>query len=81
MLAVARAQPQPAGAVIEWHHGDAAALPFPAAAFDAVLCQQGLQHTEDREAAVREMRWVLAPGGRAVASMFSQRSAFNHPVA
>src|SRR4051794_4440488 len=59
MLTVARAQPQPAGAVIEWHQGDAAALPFPDAAFDVVLCQQGLQHMADRGAAVREMRRVL----------------------
>jgi SAM-dependent methyltransferase len=74
MLAVAQAQPQPSGAVIEWHQGDAAALPFPNAVFDVVLCQQGLQHMDDGEAAVREMRRVLAPGGRAVASMFSHRT-------
>jgi ubiquinone/menaquinone biosynthesis C-methylase UbiE len=74
MLAVARAQAQLAGVVIEWRQGDAATLPFPDASFDAVLCQQGLQHMDDREAAVREMRRVLAPSGRVVASMFSRRT-------
>jgi ubiquinone/menaquinone biosynthesis C-methylase UbiE len=74
MLGVAGAQPQPPGAAIEWRLGNAAALPFADATFDVVLCQQGLQHIEDREAAVREMRRVLVPGGRAVVSMFSQRT-------
>src|SRR2546427_11628696 len=31
------------GATIEWRTGDAAALPFENAAFDVVLCQQGVQ--------------------------------------
>jgi ubiquinone/menaquinone biosynthesis C-methylase UbiE len=39
---------------------------LPAAAFDVVLCQQGLQFFPDRAAGAREMRRVLAPGGRAV---------------
>jgi ubiquinone/menaquinone biosynthesis C-methylase UbiE len=73
MLAVARAQAPPAGAAIEWHQGDATALPFADATFDGVLCQQGLQHIEDRVSAVREMRRVLGPRGRAVVSMFSRR--------
>jgi ubiquinone/menaquinone biosynthesis C-methylase UbiE len=73
MLAVARAQSPPAGAVIEWHHGNAATLPFADGSFDVVLCQQGLQHMEDRAAAVGEMRRVLVPNGRAVVSMFSRR--------
>ena len=44
----------------------AVALPFGDGAFDLVLCQQGLQFFPDRPAALREMRRVLAPGGRAV---------------
>ena len=66
MLAVGRALPEPAGASIEWLAGDAAALPLPDAAFDAVLCQQGLQYFADRPAAAAEVRRVLAPGGRAL---------------
>lgn len=50
---------------IEWREGNAAALPFAAGEqFDAVLCHQGLQFFPDQAAALREMRRVLAPGGR-----------------
>lgn len=50
---------------VEWREGDAAALPLgDADRFDVVLCQQGLQFFPDKESAVREMRRVLAPGGR-----------------
>lgn len=66
MLAVGRSLPDPAGASIEWLEGDAAALPLPDAAFDAVLCQQGLQYFAHRSAAAAEVRRVLASGGRAV---------------
>ncbi len=70
MLAVARSLPAPKGATISWHEGSALALPFPAAAFDLVLCQQGLQFFPDRPAALQEMRRVLAPGGRVVLSVW-----------
>jgi ubiquinone/menaquinone biosynthesis C-methylase UbiE len=67
MLSVARTVPQPHdGPSIEWHHGDAAALPFPAAAFDVVLCQFGLEFFADRAAGLREMARVRVPGGRLV---------------
>jgi ubiquinone/menaquinone biosynthesis C-methylase UbiE len=50
---------------IEWRQGDAALLPGqPDEAFDVVTCHQGLQFFPDRPAALREMRRVLAPGGR-----------------
>ncbi|MFN2590075.1 MAG: methyltransferase domain-containing protein [Actinomycetota bacterium] len=68
MLAVARSVGTAAGLPIEWHEGDAMALPFGDAEFDAVLCQQGLQFFPDPPAGVREMRRVLRPGGRAVVS-------------
>ena len=65
MLAVARRASTAAPVAIEWRQGDAAALPFPDGAFDAVTCQQALQFMPDRKKVVREMRRVLAPGGRA----------------
>jgi SAM-dependent methyltransferase len=49
---------------IEWLTGSALALPLPDAAFDVVLCQQGMQFFKDREAAARELRRVCR--GRAV---------------
>lgn len=79
MLAVGRALPPPAGAAIEWREGDAAALPLPDAAFDAVLCQQGLQYFPDKPAALAEARRVLAPGGRAVFAVW--RSLARNPAA
>ena len=72
MLAVARAQPQPTGAQVEWQQGDATKLPFPDGEFGTVLCQQGLQYMPDRPAALREMKRVLASGGRLGLSVFSQ---------
>jgi ubiquinone/menaquinone biosynthesis C-methylase UbiE len=52
----------------------AEALEFPAASFDAVLCALGLMYVPDVDAAMREMRRVLAPGGRAVAAVWGARS-------
>ncbi|HXV81704.1 MAG TPA: methyltransferase domain-containing protein [Candidatus Binatia bacterium] len=72
MLAVARAQPVPAGAPIEWRHGDATSLPFEDAEFDTVLCQQGLQYVRDRPVVIREMKRVLASAGRLGISVFTQ---------
>jgi ubiquinone/menaquinone biosynthesis C-methylase UbiE len=78
MLAVGESLPQPAGASIEWIEGDAAALPLPDAAFDAVLCQQGLQYFADRPAAAAEVRRVLASGGRALLVVW--QPLINNPV-
>jgi SAM-dependent methyltransferase len=66
MLAVARSLPAPRGARVEWRQADALELPFADQAFDAVLCQLGLQFFTDRVAALREMCRVLRPGGRVV---------------
>lgn len=52
---------------VELVEGDARALPFPDASFDVVLSNlvvHNLGEATDREAALREMRRVLRPGGR-----------------
>ncbi|HEX7354382.1 MAG TPA: demethylmenaquinone methyltransferase [Mycobacteriales bacterium] len=54
--------------------GDALALPFADAAFDAVTISFGLRNTADPDVALREMRRVTRPGGRLVVCEFS------HPV-
>jgi ubiquinone/menaquinone biosynthesis C-methylase UbiE len=64
MLEVAQAQTAAWRPAVRWLAGDAEALPFAAATFDAVLCQQSVQFFADQARAVREMRRVLAPGGR-----------------
>lgn len=65
MLAVAKSSTPPE-AKIDWHEGSAEALPFPDGAFDAVLCQVGLQFVPNKHAALCEMRRVLVPGGRLI---------------
>jgi SAM-dependent methyltransferase len=64
MLAVARSQTPP-DMSIDWYEASADSMPLPDGAFDVVLCQMGLQFIPDKLAAVREMRRVLATGGRA----------------
>lgn len=61
MLAVARSVDR----TIDWRQGTATSLPVSAdEQFTVLTCHQGLQFMPDKAAAVREMRRVLAPGGR-----------------
>ena len=65
MLAVARSV-APAGSSIEWHQSNVERLPLPDESFDVVVCSLGFQFVQDRLTALREMRRVLAPGGRLI---------------
>jgi len=78
MLGVGRAQRAPSGAAIDWREGSALTLSFADGTFDVALCQHGLQFFPDRAASVREMRRVLASGGRAVAIVL--QALARHPV-
>jgi demethylmenaquinone methyltransferase/2-methoxy-6-polyprenyl-1,4-benzoquinol methylase len=51
--------------------GDALALPFADATFDAVTISFGLRNVQDTTAALREMARVTRPGGRLVVCEFS----------
>ncbi|BCK58756.1 demethylmenaquinone methyltransferase [Nocardia wallacei] len=51
--------------------GDATALPFADAVFDAVTISYGLRNVSDPDAALREMLRVTKPGGRLVVAEFS----------
>ena len=66
MLEVARANTPKTNIPVDWQQGDLCALPFPDGGFDVVLCQQSLQFIPDKAAALREMRRVLAGGGRLI---------------
>lgn len=68
MLAVARSQ-APSGVSIDWYEASAEAMPLPDEAFDVVLCHMALQFIPNKLAALREMRRVLAPGGRALVTV------------
>ena len=56
---------------IRWVVGDALALPFPDAAFDAVTISFGLRNVPDPEAALAEFARITVPGGRVVVCEFA----------
>jgi ubiquinone/menaquinone biosynthesis C-methylase UbiE len=68
MLAVAQKE-TPRDAGIEWREASAESMPLQDGAFDVVLCQMGLQFVPNKLGALREMRRVLAPGGRGLISV------------
>ncbi|CAM4387295.1 methyltransferase domain-containing protein [Deinococcus marmoris] len=71
MLAVARnkAAGQPQVSFVE---ADATALPLADAEFDGVACASGLFFVPEMDAALREWRRVVRPGGRVVFSSFGK---------
>jgi ubiquinone/menaquinone biosynthesis C-methylase UbiE len=72
MLAVARRRsPREQEALLAWCQASAQALPFGAAAFDVVVCFEGLQFFPDRPAALGEVRRVLRVGGRFVGTVWA----------
>jgi SAM-dependent methyltransferase len=68
MLALARR----ANPGIDFYLGEATALPFPDESFDAVLCNFGLGHFPEPEAALAECVRVLTPGGTLAFSWWDQ---------
>jgi len=56
---------------ITWVNGDAQALPFPDATFDAVTISFGLRNVPDPALALREFARVTRPGGRVVVCEFA----------
>jgi demethylmenaquinone methyltransferase / 2-methoxy-6-polyprenyl-1,4-benzoquinol methylase len=72
MLAVARERRRSGGRRSAFAQADALALPFADGTFDALTISYGLRNIADLDAALREMRRVLAPGGRAVVLDFGK---------
>jgi demethylmenaquinone methyltransferase/2-methoxy-6-polyprenyl-1,4-benzoquinol methylase len=54
--------------------GSAENVPFPGGSFDAVIVSDAFHHFADQDAAVREMRRVLRPGGGLVMLEFDPRA-------
>jgi demethylmenaquinone methyltransferase/2-methoxy-6-polyprenyl-1,4-benzoquinol methylase len=59
-------------AAIEWVCGNAEALPFPDASFDAYTIAFGIRNVTHIDAALAEARRVLKPGGRFLCLEFSK---------
>lgn len=72
MLAVAHRRGLSSNSRARLVQGDALRLPFPDATFDAITVGYGLRNIADPASAIREMRRVLAPGGRVVVLDFGK---------
>lgn len=62
-VAAARAHAAAEGLAIRYDTGAGEALPYPDAAFDAVVCVDVLEHVADLDAVLDEVTRVLRPGG------------------
>jgi len=63
LLERARENARIAGVAVEWHEGDAEALPFDSGAFDVVVSQFGHMFAPRPAIVIAEMLRVLRPGG------------------
>ncbi len=72
MLAAGRRRDQALAAGVNWIAGNAEALPFADASFDAYTIAFGIRNVTDIPQALREARRVLKPGGRFLCLEFSQ---------
>lgn len=73
MVASVAAAAAARGITGDFRRMDAEVLDHPDASFDAVLCGLGLMYVAEPPNALREMRRVLRPGGRAAAAVWGAR--------
>jgi demethylmenaquinone methyltransferase/2-methoxy-6-polyprenyl-1,4-benzoquinol methylase len=72
MLQLAALRRSATGAQPAWVTGDMLALPFPDGHFSVVTTGYGLRNVPDLDQALREIRRVLAPGGRLLSLDFNR---------
>jgi ubiquinone/menaquinone biosynthesis C-methylase UbiE len=63
---IARQNAYQAGVKIDFRHGNASQMPFPAGSFDFIICTAAFKNFADPVGAMKEMERVLRPGGKAV---------------
>jgi SAM-dependent methyltransferase len=63
---------------IDIRHGDASAMPYDTASFDAALSQLVLQFVPEPEKALAEMRRVVRPGGVVAAAVWNSYGGMPH---
>lgn len=66
MVKIATEKAAQAGVGASFQHGSASNLPFPKGSFDFLLCRAAFKNFAQPVVALREMRRVLSPGGRAL---------------
>jgi SAM-dependent methyltransferase len=73
MLAIARSRAREQGIEnVEFAHLELEWIDLPAATVDTILCRWGIMLIVDPAAAVKEMRRVLRPGGRATVAVWDE---------
>src|SRR5262249_42251701 len=63
---MAKARAQDAGVAVEFHHGDAAQMPFPPNSFDFIVCQAAFKNFNEPVPALPEMHRMLKPSWKAL---------------
>ncbi len=63
---IARAKARQAGVAAEFHHGDAAHMPFGADSFDFIICRAAFKNFSEPVQALRELHRTLKLGGTAL---------------
>src|SRR5262249_6470883 len=61
---IATANAKAAGVPVDFRHGNAAHMPFPADSFDFIVCQAAFKNFSEPVLALREMHRVLKPNGK-----------------
>ncbi len=80
MLAIAAARAARDGVQAEFLHGAISQLALPDGSVDMVFCHQTFHHLVEQEAALREIRRVLRPGGMLLFAESTRRYIHSLPI-